>query len=1048
MSLRKLFSNGVVSSIPAVSSADPGQVLTVNEDHELEWIAPGAGPGGPIQGVNGTTGQIISELDDTSGVVTLSFPPNILTTALTLAHDTATATSGYTLPASTEDIAGNQLASGSQYVMQFAAPTADTPGLMTFALAGAGAAGVTSIAPANGITAIPTTGEVSLGLGNITPLSVTSANINATTNLTVGTGDGKYILPTTADTLASGNYVMALTAAVPGTSPATLAFTPQTAAGGGTVTSVSAGYGLNISAGTSNINPTLALNTTINGLASIGTDAITAAGATLANVTATESVTIGEGTNAYKLPVQTAALANNAQYVMKYTAAGNQMAFEVAPVNNPGVQSVASKVDGSVGSGIVVDNTDATNPVLELGNIVPVSVNVKGEYILPTSMTGASAGYAMILPTPLPTDGTVATMTWGPVGGGTGGSGTVENIIAGANISVTGATPTVNPTIAVSSVMTGITSISAGEFTTTPATATNKTFINVNNALVVKSGSATTQGTSLTFSDTDSASGFKCVNNAKGFQVITNIEGTVPPSITPIQVGYILPTAQPTATGQVLAVQTLQVEPTAGDPNPTFTTTEWTNSVASVESPNQLFITTNTSAGAVTLSLPETMNISIPNSITIGTQQFVLGGLLVEQTKAETPIVSNTTTFQVLNNNRGILVEEDGSVQVFVGQSGSPPVQDLYVLPITMPTNGQFLQAGDPVDGKVNCTWADGTASGINAVNGTVNQIATAIESPGAVKLTLSPNIIVPDNSSGLASIQVGQFVASAQTTGTTPDPVVTETTLSVFNPATGDGFIASPTGIKIQVGNGATPPISLGASTYMLPRGLPKYGDIMYCETASDGTTPAACAWGVPLGSTYEATSELTGYTIENPPQEVEFGETTTSQFEINMYQSGATKFIYLDFDAIYTAGGCLNTDTSPTAYIGELHSSNLDISEAQGLQSIILQDGQDMVIGSLYYSTTTQTGDPIVTTAQPAYGLASVVLKRVDLNTLLIRIVLTPKETITVTGSSPVETVTQAFTNKYGIAPGTSFTLSACQNITGLNNQTPSAKCLFTYY
>lgn len=1074
MSIRYLFSDGKPYTIPAVGGADPGQALTIGADGALEWITPGAGPGGPIQDVLGTAGEIVAVKDDASGIVTISLPDNILTSAITLAYDSETANSGYTLPVTTEDIAGNPLVADSKYVMQYAAPVGDAAGVMQFALATAGTAGVTSIAGEDGITTSGPSGAVTLTLGAITPDSVTAGSV------AVDSGANSYILPVPSALTDGAKYVVQYAAG------GQLSFTEEAAGGGiNNITSTASpasGSGIIVDSITDPAAPNLSLGdikptgvtvneaytfpttigtagyvlginnagdqqlewlANIGGIASLAEGPgiiITAATGPVATVelspvvVAGTSLTVGTSTNAYSLPANNGGLVNAGKYVLQYTASGQQLAFTEETAGGAGVQTVTSKNDGTVGSGIVVDNVDAANPILELGNIVPESVSIKGQFTLPESITGAVAGYAMLLPTPLPSDGTSAQMIWGPVGGGTGGSGTVTNIVAGANIEVTGATPTVDPTISVNPIMTGVTSISAGEYTTAPTSATNKTLVNVNNALILKSGSATTLGTSLTFTDNDSASGFKCVNNIKGFQIITNEAGTVPPSTTPIQIGYILPTTQPTAVGQLLSVETLQTEVSG------FTTTTWVDAgvsgIDSVESTNQNFITSNTSAGAVTLSLPSNLILTIPGTEASGEQQFNLGGLNITQTKVNEPTASDETEFRITNNSGLGLTVDSVGVKVNVTDT------TYYVLPIDAPAVGQkFLQIGAPNAGVSECTWADGTASGINSINGTAGEIVATPEpaEPGTIKLTLDPNIIVPSNATGLASLTVGQCAISAQSSG---DPLVTVTEFSIADPVLGNGLIVNNLGTKIQVGDGNDP--ALSTSTYFLPKNAPVAGDIITCVTAADGATPAVCSWAAaPAGDTVEATLTMTGVVIQSPPDETPKSTTITGgtpQFTINIYQAGVVKYIYMDFDILYSPGGCLCNFELSTDIVGELDCGNIDITDAQGLNSVILVDGADMNIGLISYSTTTKTGlaPNVVTNPTTTYGYATVVLKRIDTNTLTLRLVLTPKGTVT-------GTITD---NTYGIAHGTYLTLGAVQSLSSFGNQTPSAKCMLSYY
>jgi hypothetical protein len=887
------------------------------------------------------------------------------------------------------------LTNGAKYVVQYA-----TGGQLSFTeeAAGGGINNITSTAsPASGsgiiVDSVTDPAAPNLSLGNIKPTGIT---VNEAYTLPTAIGTAGYVLGINN----TGDQQLEWLANIGG------------------IASLAEGPGLIITAATGPV-------------ATVELSPVVVAGT---------SLTVGTSTNAYSLPANNGGLVNAGKYVLQYTASGQQLAFTEETAGGAGVQSVTSKNDGTIGSGIIVDNQDAANPILELGNIVPESVSIKGQFTLPEAITGAQAGYAMLLPTPLPTDGTSAQMIWGPVGGGTGGSGTVTNIVAGANIEVTGATPTVDPTISVNPIMTGVISISAGEYTTAPATVTNKTLINVNNALIVKSGSATTLGTSLTYSDNDSASGFKCVNDVKGFQVITNVDGTIPPSTTPIQIGYILPTVQPTAVGQVLAVQTLQVEPSGGNPNPTFTTTEWINAVAggidSVESTNQNFITSNTSAGAVTLSLPSNLILTIPGTEASGEQQFNLGGLNITQTKVNEPAASDETEFRITNNSGLGLTVDSVGVKVNVTDN------TYYVLPIDAPAVGQkFLQIGAPNAGVSECTWADGTASGINSINGTVGEIVATPEpaEPGTVKLTLDPNIIVPSNGEGLASLTVGQCAISAQSSG---DPLITVTEFSIADPVLGNGLIVNNLGTKIQVGDGNDP--ALSTSTYFLPKNAPVAGDIITCVTAADGATPAVCSWAAaPAGDEIEATLTMTGIVIQSPPNVTPKATTITGgtpQFSINIYQAGLVKYIFMDFDSLYSPGGCLCNFELSTDIVGELDCGNIDITDAQGLNSVILVDGADMNIGLISYSTTTRTGlaPNEITNPTTTYGYATVVLKRINTNTLTLRLVLTPKGT-----------TTGAITdNTYGIANGTYLTLGAVQSFSSFGNQTPSAKCMLSYY
>lgn len=1122
MSLRNLFSNGVVSSIPAVSSAEPGQALTVDENGKLAWITPGAGPTGPIQGVEGTPNQIIASEPSESGIVTLSLPDSILIDTIAIGHDPTVVNSGYTLPISTVDVDGDALANGSNYSMQFVAATDTDPGAMRWVQASA-TSGVTSVTGGNGITAIPTTGAVSLGLGNITPTGITTAgnigastiaanSINATT-LTVGTGANNYRFPLTADGLTTGNYVMALTAAVPGTSAATFTFTEEAAGGGiNTVTSVTTGIGsgINVDVTTNPAEPKLSLGDiipssvivnnayslpTTSGLQNyvltlgapnpgnptpvtwlpqgtttagvntvVGANGVTPATAESGNVTiglnnitpssvntpvvvATTSLTVGSAANAYTLPESNASLADTEKYVLQYNQTEQKFAFTQETAGGAGVQTVTSEDDGTVGSGIVVINTDAANPVLELGNIVPVSVSVKGAYTLPD--VAGTANYAMVMPA------TGTELTWAPITG-TGGSGTVESITAGANIEVTGANPTVTPTVALNPVLTGITSIGTGSVTATGqiqaatfnATNTitvtnsveaatfnapqpnteNESMINLGNNFIVKAGTTSAAGTSLLFQDRDTNKGFRIGSAFNGMQIITGEEAGTPA----VTQGYILPTSLPTATGQVLAVSSVQA-------GATLAATEWVaqsggGAVASVTSTNQSFIQSPGTTGAVELSLPAAFDISIPDAIKAATQSFKLGNVLITQTKTNTP--ANTTIFSCIDNttDKGLTVNGQGvSIEVDALEN--------YVLPLTLPTTGQFLYCESSDGTTANCSWVNGTSSGINQVDGTINQIVTTTPSAGVVKLELAPQVAITDLSTGRPSLTVGSCVIGAETSGS---PAVTVTSLTITDTPTGNGFIVNNLGTKIQVGDGNTPPTT--TSTYFLPKNSPAVGDIMTCTAAADGETPAICAWSSsPAGDQVNADVTMTGIVLQTPPNTPKATSITpttagTNLFNVKIFQAGATKYLYMTFDTLYNAGGCQCIFEENTYVVGEIDCGNIDITDAPGVQSEILTDGADMNIGLISYSTTTKTGtEPnIITTPAGSYGYASVVLKRVDINTLTLRLVLLPRGTT----SNTIDD------SSYGIADGQWLTFGAVQSFTAFGNQTPSAKCLFSYY
>jgi hypothetical protein len=370
-----------------------------------------------------------------------------------------------------------------------------------------------------------------------------------------------------------------------------------------------------------------------------------------------------------------------------------------------------------------------------------------------------------------------------------------------------------------------------------------------------------------------------------------------------------------------------------------------------------------------------------------------------------------------------------------------------------MPTDGQFLQAGTVTNGKVNCTWASGTASGINSVVSTVNQTAVTTPSVGVAKVGLAPQVAITDLATGRPSLTVGSCVISAEITGTTPD-VVTVTNLTITDPPTGNGFIVSNLGTKIQVGDGNTPPTT--TSTYFLPKNAPAVGDIMTCTAAADGVTPAICAWSSsPAGDQVNANVTMTGIVLETPPSTpkattITPTEAGTNIFNVKIFQAGATKYLYMTFDTLYNAGGCQCLFAENTYIIGEIDCGNIDITDAPGVQSEILTDGTDMNIGLISYSTTTRTGSSpnIITTPAGSYGYASVVLKRLDVNTLTLRLVLLPRETITITGTTPNQDVVVSTTSAYGIANGQWLTFGAVQSFSSFGNQTPSAKCLFSYY
>ena len=1065
MSVRYLFADGNFVSIPAVGSAENGQALTV-VDGAFQWVTPGAGPAGPIQDVvSGNIQQITAVKNDITGVVTVDMPDNVYINTLYIGNDSTVATSGYALPLGNLDVDNNPLVADSNYSLKYTT-NAGAPAQMKWTASTSN--GITSIDGTQGVTASPpTSGSVTIGLGNITPNKVTSTGsisgtvLNAATSVVIGSGADQYTLPLSVDTLATGNYVMALTAGAPGV----FTFTPQTASGGGTMTGVTQGANISIT-GNANVDPTISLDSTLTSLTSVST----------ATLIASSELEIGSGANAYKMPVLGSPLTDGDKYVLQYTAATSQMEFTQETAGGAGVQSVTSKNDGTVGSGIIVDNSDDANPILELGNIVPLSISVKGEYTLPET-TGA-ANYAMVMPA----SGTQ--LTWAPISGTSGGtmtgvtqganisitgnanvdptisldstltsltsvstatliasseleigsganaykmpilgapltdgdkyvlqysaatsqmeftqetaggagvqtveqthtiagttgygiivdntdtanpklslaniqpnainvngayslptakgtagqcigldpsadaqltwvtpssgSGTVTSLVAGSNIEITGATPTIDPTVSLNPVITGITSIAAsGNITTTtgtvqasaldvtPSATTNKTLLNINNnAFTIKSGAADANGSDLSFIDRDSAAGFKCVNNVKGFQIITNDAGTIPPSPTVLPIGYILPTVQPTATDQVLAVDVLQTA--AG-----FTTTKW------------------------------------------------------------------------------------------IAQSG-----------------------------------------GGEQIEGTINQIvADTVTTPNTAKLSLAPQVIITDESTFRPSLTVGSCVIGAETSGS---PAVTLSTLTLTNPDLGNGIIVDHLGTHIQVGDGQSPPVL--TQQYTLPITTPNLGDFMVCTTAADGPTPAVCAWAPAApGSSANATVVLQGIVIRpNTIDVVQFPSSSARTYEIDLYQVGLAKYIFMDFDTIYSAGGCLYTNADSGAIIGELDCGTIDITDAQGLVPILITNGQDVNIGTIYYSTTTLNAEHQIPTT--AYGYASVILKLIDVNTLTIRIVLPPK------GSA-----TNAITdNTYGIAPNTYLTLAAVQPLyttpaTALGNQTPSAKCVFTYY
>jgi hypothetical protein len=310
----------------------------------------------------------------------------------------------------------------------------------------------------------------------------------------------------------------------------------------------------------------------------------------------------------------------------------------------------------------------------------------------------------------------------------------------------------------------------------------------------------------------------------------------------------------------------------------------------------------------------------------------------------------------------------------------------------------------------------------------------------GTVKLELPPQVAVTDLAGGKPSITVGSCVISAETSGS---PAVTLSSLTLTNTDIGNGLIVDHLGTKIQVGDGNTPP--LATSTYILPTNAPAAGDIMTCVTAAAGNTPAVCQWSsAPAGDSVNATVTMTGVVLQTPPNTPKSTTITpvaagTNAFNVKLFQAGASKYMYMSFDTLYSAGGCQCNFEENTYVIGEIDCGNIDITDAPGVQSEILNNGDDINIGLISYSTVTRTGaGPFIITPAESYGFASVVLKRLDVNTLTLRLVLLPRGTAN----------NNIADSSYGIANGQWLTFGAVQSFSAFGNQTPSAKCLFSYY
>jgi len=894
MSLRNLFSNGVVSSIPAVSTASPGQALTVNADKKLEWITPGAGPSGPIQGVEGTPGQIIADPPNASGIVTLSLPSNILTSALTLAYDTAEPTSGYTLPATTEDITGNQLVSGAQYVMQFAAPTVDTPGIMTFALAGEGTAGVSSITTANGITANPTTGEVVLGLGNIVPLSVTSADINAT-NLIVGTNDNAYKLPTTADGLASGKYVMTLAS---GTTPPSFTFAQETQG----IISLTEGQGIII---TNQAGP----------ISTIEMSPVVVAGT---------SLTVGTSTNAYSFPSSNAGLVDTEKYVLQYAAGTKQLSF--APENPPNTGTVTSITAGaniSVTGNANVDPTISLDTTLTgITNITTGGLNVGGVYTLPTiggnesyvltygapnpgnpvttswqpqgavtagvsSITGANGvtpaiaasgavtvGLANITPQSVDTPSVTATtsITIGNAAGSyklptgnvgladtgkyvleynsglqqfaftaesTAGTGTVSVVTSGnSNITIEN-NENVDPEVTLSDNLTNITSIETGAIsagTVTIGSGAGEYILPVPTTALTVAEKYVMQyaaGGQMSFVEATGSTGITTINGEDGIgaNTIGGVTTLTLSNITPAEVTVGVGAGAYQLPNSAAAGDIGYVlELAAGTP----LRGQWVpKTPIAVGTPLQIEVDSSSGTQSV-ISFPEVVNISLPDTVAITTT----GGLEVStdfkvlQTKTPAGVSTTSIKYEDPVSHNGFQSDDTG-FQVLTSTLGAT-----YKLPTALPTSAGQVLSCTGTTGATTCDWIPlpGGGGAVNLVTGTTNRISAAPTSGDVVlNIPLDFDLSLPAvvTAPTTQTINIGDLYISQQSI-----PGETQTYLKYQSKVSNYGFSTDQEGSRIFVG---------ATDNYLLPTVLPAEGNVLTCSAVADGE--ATCAWAPQSG-------------------------------------------------------------------------------------------------------------------------------------------------------------------------------------------------------
>jgi hypothetical protein len=435
---------------------EAGQVLTLSTPTTAVWGAGGGGGGS----VDSVTGSENIECSPTTGAVTVTLQSNL--TNLTNVTTGALSCGGVEYPETTGST-GQVLVLSNPTTAVWGA--AGSGGVVDSVNAGTNIA-VDSTDPANPVVSL--SDPVLLSAGTVTTLD--------TTTLQIG-GVGGYTMP--AQISSTPGYVL-------GVLGGELQFIPQTGSGGGAVDSVTGGSNITVD-NTDPANPAVSMSEIVAGLTSLNTAAL---------VVGTNSV----GQSAYQFPPFVTEA--QAGYLLSY-ATGADLAF-IPPPTSSGIQSITGSANIDVTAAPAVDVTvtladsvsittltaqqitingtpSATTDSITVGYFaenVPVitggsNITVTGDSVaLDNNITlnqvtaeggvvigNSGAGTQYQFPIEIGTNGQVLTVDSQNntlVFASAGGSGSVESVSSGANISIDNGDPA-NPIVNLSGSLSALT---------------------------------------------------------------------------------------------------------------------------------------------------------------------------------------------------------------------------------------------------------------------------------------------------------------------------------------------------------------------------------------------------------------------------------------------------------------------------------------------------------------------------------------------------------------------------------------------------------------